>query len=237
MAEPTIVHVPLGERAYDIVIGPDLLESAGPRLKAMFPGRRFGIVTDSEVAKAQMPRLAASLDAAGLKHSAVVVPNGESTKSIARLNDVVEGLLEARLERSKTASTLTEANALFEQGRVAEANKKLADQASELKATATVARAAAKAKGEKDDALAGDFDKQLAAVSTAESNFAAAPEARAMATTAPMASGAFPADAQGFGRGSAGGGSFAHAPAVAAASPRSCTGSRGRTPQHQEPCL
>ncbi|HEX7667064.1 MAG TPA: VWA domain-containing protein [Polyangiaceae bacterium] len=131
--------------------------------------------------------------------------------------DEIDPLVEARLERSKTASTLTEANALFEQGRVAEANKKLADQASELKATATVARAAAKAKGEKDDALAGDFDKQLAAVSTAESNFAAAPEARAMATTAPMASGAFPADAQGFGRGSAGGGSFAHAPAVAAA--------------------
>ncbi len=99
MADPTIVHVPLGERAYDILIGPDLLESAGDRLKAMFPGRRFGIVTDNEVAVAQLPRLARSLDAAGLRHSAVVVPNGESTKSIARLNDVVEGLLEARLER------------------------------------------------------------------------------------------------------------------------------------------
>ena len=99
MADPTIVHVPLGERAYDIVIGDHLLEAAGERLKAMFPGRRFGIVTDSEVAVAQLPRLARSLDAAGLNHSAVVVPNGESTKSIARLNDVVEGLLEARLER------------------------------------------------------------------------------------------------------------------------------------------
>ena len=99
MADPTIVHVPLGERAYDIVIGDNLLERAGERLKAMFPGRRFGIVTDSEVAVAQLPRLSRSLDAAGLKHAAVVVPNGEKTKSIAHLNDVVEGLLEARLER------------------------------------------------------------------------------------------------------------------------------------------
>ena len=99
MTEPTIVHVPLGERAYDILIGPDLLETAGERLKAMFPGRRYGIVTDTEVAKAQLPRLTRSLDAAGLKHSAVVVPNGESSKSIARLNEVVEGLLQARLER------------------------------------------------------------------------------------------------------------------------------------------
>src|SRR3954454_24446190 len=99
MADPVTVHVPLGARAYDIVIGNDLLESAGERLKAMFPGRRFGIVTDTEVAKAQMPRLTRSLDAAGLKHSAVVVPNGEASKSITRLNEVVEGLLDARLER------------------------------------------------------------------------------------------------------------------------------------------
>jgi 3-dehydroquinate synthase len=99
MAEPTRVHVPLGDRAYDILIGDDLLEGAGERLTAMFPGRRFGIVTDTEVAKAQLPRLTRSLDKAGAKHSAVVVPNGESTKSIARLNEVVEGLLEARLER------------------------------------------------------------------------------------------------------------------------------------------
>ncbi|MEO6015013.1 MAG: 3-dehydroquinate synthase [Devosia sp.] len=99
MADPVRVHVPLGERAYDILIGPDLLESAGEKLKAMFPGRRFGIVTDTEVAKAQLPRLTRSLDAAGLKHSAVIVPNGEATKSITRLNDVVEGLLDAKLER------------------------------------------------------------------------------------------------------------------------------------------
>jgi 3-dehydroquinate synthase len=99
MAEPTIVHVPLGERAYDIVIGEGLLETAGSRLKAMFPGRRFGIVTDSEVAREQLPRLTRSLDAAGLRHAEVVVPNGEASKSIGRLDEVVEGLLEARLER------------------------------------------------------------------------------------------------------------------------------------------
>jgi 3-dehydroquinate synthase len=99
MAEPIRVHVPLGERAYDILIGDDLLEGAGERLTAMFPGRRFGIVTDTEVAKAQLPRLTHALDRAGARHAAIVLPNGESTKSIARLNEVVEGLLEARLER------------------------------------------------------------------------------------------------------------------------------------------
>jgi 3-dehydroquinate synthase len=93
------VHVPLGERAYDILIGDGLLETAGARLGAAFPGRRFGIVTDTEVAKAQLPRLTRSLEAAGVGYSTIVLPNGEATKSLARLGEVVEALLEAKLER------------------------------------------------------------------------------------------------------------------------------------------
>ncbi len=99
MTEPLRVHVPLGERAYDIEIGRGLLDGAGERLKAMFPGRRFGIITDTEVAKAQLPRLVASLEAAGLSHAAIVLPHGEATKSLARLGEAVEGILDARLER------------------------------------------------------------------------------------------------------------------------------------------
>ena len=94
-----IVHVPLPGREYDIIIGKGLLEAAGERLKALFPGRRFGIVTDSEVARVQLPRLTRSLDAAGLSHATITVPNGEASKSFARLNEVVEGILAARLER------------------------------------------------------------------------------------------------------------------------------------------
>jgi len=97
--EPIRVHVPLGARAYDILIGPGLLAGAGARLAAQFPGRRFGIVTDTEVEKAQLPKLLAGLDAAGLSHATITVPHGEASKSIARLNEVVEGLLAARLER------------------------------------------------------------------------------------------------------------------------------------------
>ena len=94
-----LVHVPLGERAYDIVIGPRLLEGAGAVLAERFAGRRCGIVTDTEVARAQLPRLLRSLDDAGLDHAEIIVPNGEATKSFARLETVVEGLLAARLER------------------------------------------------------------------------------------------------------------------------------------------
>ncbi len=93
------VHVALGERAYDILIGPQLIEEAGAILREKFPGRRYGIVTDENVAAAQLPRLAAGLDAAGLAYDTIILPAGEATKSYAMLERVVEGLLAAKLER------------------------------------------------------------------------------------------------------------------------------------------
>ncbi|MCR6672136.1 3-dehydroquinate synthase [Devosia ginsengisoli] len=93
------VHVALGERAYDILIGDSLLDDAGKILAERFPGRRYGIITDDNVARAQLPRLIASLDAAGLGHTEIVLPSGEATKSWAFLGQAVEGILAARLER------------------------------------------------------------------------------------------------------------------------------------------
>jgi 3-dehydroquinate synthase len=93
------VHVALGDRAYDILIGPRLLDDAGAILAERFPGRRYGIITDDNVALAQLPRLLASLDAAGLAHSEIILPAGEATKSWAHLGQAVEGILAARLER------------------------------------------------------------------------------------------------------------------------------------------
>src|SRR5690606_19833412 len=48
---------------------------------------------------AQLPRLAAGLDAAGLAYDTIILPAGEATKSYAMLERVVEGLLAAKLER------------------------------------------------------------------------------------------------------------------------------------------
>ena len=93
------VHVALGEREYDILIGDGLLDDAGAILAERFPGRRFGIITDDNVARAQLTRLLASLDAAGLGHAEIVLPAGEGTKSWALLGQAVEGILAARLER------------------------------------------------------------------------------------------------------------------------------------------
>src|SRR5690606_17769332 len=98
-AEPKKVHIGLGGRAYDILIGPGLIEQAGPLLGERFPGVRFGIVTDTNVAAAQLPRLSRSLDEAGVDHTTITVTPGEVSKRFDALADVVDGILAARLER------------------------------------------------------------------------------------------------------------------------------------------
>ena len=117
----------------------------------------------------------------------------------------------ARLERSRTATTLTEANKLFEAGRGDEARAKLASRKNDLAKAKSGALAIATATANNPFAppppraakpLARDFDDQSAAVAQAEANFAQPP-----ATTGTPSGGA------GFGSGS---GRFAPAPAAKA---------------------
>jgi len=96
----TIVHIGLGDRAYDIEIGHALLETTGGKLKSMFPKARFGIITDQNVKNSQWPRLQKSLDGANLDYTLICVPAGEATKSYEKLQYCVESVLAAKLERS-----------------------------------------------------------------------------------------------------------------------------------------
>ena len=93
------VHIGLGERAYDIFIGNNLIEGAGDMLKERFAKARFGIVTDDNVATHQLPRLEKSLVSAGLDYATICVDAGEASKGFDTLAVVVDAMLEARLER------------------------------------------------------------------------------------------------------------------------------------------
>lgn len=95
-----IVDVPLGERRYDVVIGPGLVATAGAEIARRFPGARATVVTDETVAALHLGALEESLAAAGLEPgTAIVVPAGEGSKSFAGLQVVVDGLLSAKRER------------------------------------------------------------------------------------------------------------------------------------------
>src|SRR5436190_5157763 len=98
-SDTTIVDVALGDRAYDIVIGRDVLQSLGRRVAAMRPGVRTAIVTDRTVAKHWLAPTEASLAKAGVAASSIVVEEGEGSKSYAGLEKISEALIKARIER------------------------------------------------------------------------------------------------------------------------------------------
>jgi 3-dehydroquinate synthase len=99
-SDPITVDVALGERAYDIIIGRNVLSSLGARVAALRPGARTAIVTDRTVAKYWLEKTEASLAAAGIVTSRIVVEEGEGSKSYAGLEQVSEALISAKIERN-----------------------------------------------------------------------------------------------------------------------------------------
>jgi 3-dehydroquinate synthase len=99
-SDPITVDVALGERAYDIVIGRDLLPSLGRRVAALRPGARLAIVTDRNVARHWLAKTEASLAEAGIASSHIIVEEGEGSKTYAGLAQVSEALIAAKIERN-----------------------------------------------------------------------------------------------------------------------------------------
>src|SRR6476469_8693768 len=99
-SEPITVGVALGQRAYDIVIGRDVLPSLGARVAALRPGSRVAIVTDRNVAKHWLEKTEASLSQAGIASSRIIVEEGEGSKTYAGLEQVSEALISAKIERN-----------------------------------------------------------------------------------------------------------------------------------------
>lgn len=100
------VSVGLGDRGYDILIGSGLVARAGDEIARRMPGIRVAVVTDANVAAAHLDRLVAGFDAAGIGCAVVTLPAGEKTKSFAALQDVVDAVLAARLERGDAVVAL-----------------------------------------------------------------------------------------------------------------------------------
>jgi 3-dehydroquinate synthase len=95
-----IVHVPLEGRAYDVVIGPGLLQSAGARIVPFLKRPRVAVVTDETVAQLHLGTLQQGLSAAGIEMVSLALPPGESTKGWPQFTRTVEWLLEQKVERN-----------------------------------------------------------------------------------------------------------------------------------------
>ncbi|TDR93560.1 3-dehydroquinate synthase [Enterovirga rhinocerotis] len=97
-SSPTVVHVPLGERAYDILIGRGALAASTERIAAL-GARSAMIVSDGHVLPRHGEALEAVLAQAGLRVATITVPPGEGSKNYAELERVSNALLDAKIER------------------------------------------------------------------------------------------------------------------------------------------
>jgi 3-dehydroquinate synthase len=101
-----LVHVPLGERAYDILIGPGLIGRAGGQISARLRGRRAAIITDEHVGPRYLAPLMDSLQTDGIEAASLTLPAGEKTKSFESLAAVTDMVLSARIERNDAVIAL-----------------------------------------------------------------------------------------------------------------------------------
>ena len=97
------VPVQLGDRSYDIHVGPGLIENAGALIAAQMRAgsmRRVPVVTDQTVARLHCSELASSFQRAGLTPREIILPPGEATKSFGQLEKLIESLLAEHIERN-----------------------------------------------------------------------------------------------------------------------------------------
>ena len=93
------VSVGLGERSYDIRVGPGLIENAGQEIKPLIRGSKVFVITDSTVSRYWLDPLTRSLDASDIAVTTATVPPGESSKSFDHFEHVCCHMLEDGVDR------------------------------------------------------------------------------------------------------------------------------------------
>lgn len=99
------LNVALGERAYPIHIGENLL-SNGDLLLPHLKRKQVAIVTNTTVAPLYLEKIAQPLRDAGVAVISVILPDGEQYKNSATLGLIYDALLQNRCERGTTLIAL-----------------------------------------------------------------------------------------------------------------------------------
>ncbi|ESQ74030.1 3-dehydroquinate synthase [Asticcacaulis sp. AC402] len=97
-----ITRIPVegvGFKAYEVLVGKDLLKDAAGYISPFLKIRRVFIVTDANVAPLHLAPLEAQLTAAGITAQHLIVEAGEQTKSWEGLKTVTDAFVSAGLDR------------------------------------------------------------------------------------------------------------------------------------------
>ena len=98
-AAAAAVPVAVEGRPYEVLIGRELIERAGPLIRPLLKRPRVAVVADETVNDLHGARLAASLRAAGIDAHPVLLAPGEEAKSFAGLEALCDALLGLELDR------------------------------------------------------------------------------------------------------------------------------------------
>nr|WP_326214994.1 3-dehydroquinate synthase [uncultured Oscillibacter sp.] len=103
----SIRTIPVGVApAYEVSIGPGLLETCGQRLKPLLGECRVAVITDSTVAPLYLETVLQSLEQAGFATCSHVFPAGEGHKTLSTLSDLLEFLASQHLTRTDCVAAL-----------------------------------------------------------------------------------------------------------------------------------
>lgn len=106
MTKTQRITVALGDRSYDIVVGGDLIASAGSHIAPHIRRKPVLIVTDEIVADLHLSALRKSLQDAGLSSEVIVLEPGEHTKEFSAFASLANQILDFGPERSSTLIAL-----------------------------------------------------------------------------------------------------------------------------------
>ena len=103
---PEIISVGLGIRAYNIIIGTDILINAGQFIKPVLKLPRVIIVSDDNVAPLHLEILTRSLANHDILYDSIILPAGEPTKSFDSLTALINDIMTLGIERKSTLIAL-----------------------------------------------------------------------------------------------------------------------------------
>ena len=101
------VRVELGEaRAYDVVVGDDLLTDSGDLCHGLGLQDRCALVYDAALADTALPRVMQSLQGAGFQPQAIAYDGGEHGKRLTSVEAIIGGMIAAGLDRGTWVAAL-----------------------------------------------------------------------------------------------------------------------------------
>jgi len=94
------IRVRAGDKTYEVFVGSQLLDQAGPLIGAKLQGRVCAVISDDNVARHFADTVIKSLTAAGCRPTLITVAPGEESKTMQRAEAICDRMIEAGLDRS-----------------------------------------------------------------------------------------------------------------------------------------